>query len=293
MSGATRAICFAIAALFAGPALATDELELGFGVSALHIDDYPGAEQGRSALLPFPYVEMHTARIDLERDRVRGLLWSSGRFALHLGLSGALPVDSDRNHARHGMPDLDAVGEIGPQIAFRLGDAGHATQYRLELITRSAWRIGDGGIGEEGWWASPRFAFDVYRKSAAGRFSFEGHVGAVFGTEDYHAYYYEVDPAYATLDRPAYRASAGFGGYKASLGIGVRRGAWWWGGFVRYFDLSDAAFADSPLVKRPSSVNAGLGLAYVMTRPPRSAPVGAVSASLSSMRRADPVTNQD
>ena len=256
---ATLVVLFADAAL--GAALHT---EFGVGLSALRFDDYPGSDESHDVLLPFPYIVVHTERLDIERDKVRGRLFHSGDWSADLGFSGALPVDSDANDARAGMPDLAWVGEVGPELRYAATHAATGTKLGVELVSRAAFSIGDPALRYRGWWASPRLSVERAWTDARGcRIKLEGNLGFVYGSRGYNEYYYEVAPAYAAPGRPAYDARSGWGGLRFAFGVGVRRAHLWYGGFVRYRDVSDAEFADSPLVRAPTSLNLGLAVAYV------------------------------
>ncbi|HHO70113.1 MAG TPA: hypothetical protein ENN02_01365, partial [Halothiobacillus sp.] len=52
-----------------------------------------------------------------------------------------------------------------------------------------------------------------------------------------------------------------------------RFGQLWVGGFLRYDNLSGAAFADSPLVETRHSLMAGIGTAWVFGKSSRQVPV--------------------
>ncbi len=86
----------------------------------------------------------------------------------------------------------------------------------------------------------------------------------MYASEDYHDYYYEVQPAYATAARPAYDARAGYSGSRLTLTASRRYPRFWVGAFARYDSLSGAVFADSPLVKKQDSFMAGVGIAWIL-----------------------------
>ena len=88
-------------------------------------------------------------------------------------------------------------------------------------------------------------------------------VGPFFGDRRYYQYFYGVDPAFATTDRPAYTASGGYGGSQAVVALSKRFPQFWVGGFVKWDTLSGAAFADSPLVKTRQSATAGFAISWI------------------------------
>lgn len=262
--GALRAILLASLALGGAAAAAERRAEFGVGLSALRYDDYPGSDQSHELLLPFPYIVVKFEHLDIDRDKVRSRFFDHGDLTLDVGFGGALPVDSSENQARSGMPDLAWVGEVGPELRYSLAGTRADTKLDLELVTRAAFSIGDPALRYRGWYASPRVSGErVWPFGTGKQLKLEGNLGIVYGSSAYHAYYYEVAPAFATPGRPAYEAPSGWAGVRAAIGFSIRERHFWYGGFVRYIDVSDAAYADSPLVRQPSSTNFGLAMAYV------------------------------
>ena len=92
---------------------------------------------------------------------------------------------------------------------------------------------------------------------------FRFQLGVGRGISPYELGYYGVDAAYATPQRPAYRARGGYAGWRALTALSRRVGSVWMGAFVRYDSLRGAVFADSPLVRRDHEVTAGIGVSWV------------------------------
>jgi len=92
------------------------------------------------------------------------------------------------------------------------------------------------------------------------------NIGPLFGNRKYHAYYYEVDPVYATANRPAYRASGGYSGTVLVGSMSRHFGRLWVGGFIRYDNLSGTAFHDSPLLETDHSLMGGIAIAWVLKK---------------------------
>jgi outer membrane scaffolding protein for murein synthesis (MipA/OmpV family) len=94
-------------------------------------------------------------------------------------------------------------------------------------------------------------------------------LGPLFGNGKYHAYYYSVDPQYATATRPAYRASGGYSGTLLLASLSRRLERIWMGGFIRYDNLSGAQFEDSPLFETDHSLMAGFAIAWIFRQSSR------------------------
>src|ERR1043165_1683396 len=110
--------CVMALALCALPALAEPKpkWELGLGATALTMPDYRGSDERRGYLFPVPYFVYRGESVRVDRQGLRGIFFESDRVELDFSLSGTPPVDSSRNQARQGMPDLDPTLEIGPLV---------------------------------------------------------------------------------------------------------------------------------------------------------------------------------
>ncbi len=247
--------------------------ELGLGVAVLDWPLYRGAAERRSFLLPAPYLQYRGRFLQVERDRVRGLLWQQGPWELDLSVNGAVPVSSRDSEARQGMPDLDPTLEIGPSLNVRLhDDARRHGRLDLRLPVRAVHAVGFGRFEQVGWLAQPQLNLDLPALLPGWSLSLQGSL--LYGDRGYHAYFYDVAPAYATATRPAYAAPGGFAGRQLLLATSRRWGHWWFGGFLKWDDVGSAAFADSPLVQRTHAVAAGFMLARVLAQSERLVEVG-------------------
>lgn len=254
------------------PALAwADHLprwELGAGIAGLHLPDYRGSDQSRDYLVPYPYLVYRGERLNVSEEGIRGLLFESDRVALDLSLAASIPVNSEDNNARQGMPDLDPAFEIGPNMKVRFAEnARRHSHWELNLPLRAAYAT-DFSHGETiGWIFNPHLDYVRHFPMKAGRLRLVVSWGPIWASEEYHDYYYQVDSAYATALRPAYDAESGYSGNRWLITIGKRLNSRMvLGGFFRYDDLSGAAFEDSPLVKRKESLMAGLALTWIFAR---------------------------
>lgn len=242
--------------------------ELGLGVAGLRVPDYRGSDRSRNYLLPFPYIVYRGTWLKADRDGARALLFDSGRVKVDISLAASTPTrsrDNDASDARSGMPNLAASAEIGPNLNLAL--AGSAAQhYRLELRLplRAAFTVERSPRGIGGTF-SPNLNLDLGgRGGITGGWNVGLLTGPVFADRKYHQYYYGVDPAYATPTRPAYSAPGGYAGWRALAAASQRFGDTWVGAFLRYDGLHGAAFDNSPLVRRYSSVTVGIGASWVL-----------------------------
>ena len=265
-------ICVALAlAVYATPALSEEKplWEAGLGIGALRFPDYRGSDEASVYPVPLPYFVYRGDILQADRDGVRGRLFNREYAELSVSVSGTIPVQSENNAARSGMPDLKPTLELGPSIDLHVW---RSTDRRVKLdvilplrapltIERSPESVG--------WVFSPRINLDIEDIGGQDGWSFGVGAGPVFADRRYHDYFYSVAPRFATAARPAYDASAGYSGAHLLTAISKRYPKYWVGAYLRYDVLSGAVFEGSPLVRSKSSLAGGLGVAWMIGKSKR------------------------
>ncbi len=236
--------------------------DLGIGVTHYRIPDYNGSDNITAITAPFPYIVYTGKFLRIKNGSVQTALFSSERLFFAISGDGTLPIDSDNNSARNGMPDLDPVLEIGPSLEYYFSnpDRKHGRLF-LELPLRAAIATDFASTQHIGWMTNPRLKYH-FRK---GKWRFRLGTGPAYANDNFYQYYYGVAPAFETLMRPRYRASSGFGGMHYTFGFSWRKRHTYFGGYVRYIDLNNTAFANSPLLEKNHALLSGVSLAWVFT----------------------------
>jgi outer membrane scaffolding protein for murein synthesis (MipA/OmpV family) len=257
----------ALAAGEAVPAAGADILvprplwELGLGVAALRLPDYRGSDQSSTYVLPLPYVVYRGEWLRADRDGARVLLLKAERVKVDVGAAATAPARSDDNAARSGMPNLPATVEFGPNVnveLLRSADRRVRLDLRLPLGAPVTVQRSPHAIGLT---FSPTLSADF--KGVGDGWNVGVLGGPLFADRKYHQYFYGVDAAYATPQRPAYTARGGYAGWRALAAVSRRFRRTWVGAFARYDSLRGAAFAASPLVRRDHGVTVGIGVSWV------------------------------
>ncbi len=236
--------------------------ELGVGVAALSQAHYFGAADNRALMLPVPYFKYRGKVLRADREGIRARLFTSERLSLGITGSGSFGADSDDDEARRGMPDLDVLGEFGPNLRVDLVDSDNL-HLQLQLPIRAAFSFGD-KLGEyQGWTSNPRLVASMH----ADGWDYETSFGPIFSDQNYHAYMYDVAPEFSLPERPEYTASSGYTalrmGFNMSRYLGKNLHI---NGFLRYFNLQGAENADSPLFRREHNYWAGVTVSWVLQR---------------------------
>lgn len=238
--------------------------ELGFGLAPITFPNYRGSDEQSAYVLPLPYVIYRGDRFKVDRSGPRGVLFDSDRIDLDLSLSASVPVESNDNDARRGMPDLDPTAELGPVLKFHFTEKNAPLSLRFELPVRAVFAIDSSSIEHVGFLAAP--ALWIERRNIAGGWNVSVGAGPLFADAEYHDYYYSVPAQFATLERPAYGASGGYSGTSVLVGASRRFQRVWAGAFVRYDHLSGVDFDDSPLFKTDHAFMAGFGIAWIFAQ---------------------------
>jgi len=254
-------------ALPCAPALAREEplWEAGLGVAALHFPDYRGSDQSHTYGLPAPYFVYRGEILKADRHGLRGTLFNSDRIDLNLSVGASLPVDSRKNRAREGMPDLRPSIEAGPSLDVTLWrTAERRAKLDLRLPVRAAVTVESDPrfIGGQFF---PNLNLDVHDPLGFAGWNLGMLVGPVFTDARYNRYFYSVPTQYATAQRPAYDApGGGFAGTELIVALSKRFPRFWVGGFARFDTLRGAKFEDSPLVTSKRYAAAGIGISWIL-----------------------------
>jgi len=238
--------------------------EFGLGMTALSFPDYRGSDHQRAYVLPLPYFVYRGKIFQADRDGLRGVFFDNDFAELNLSVAASLPVDSDGNDARRGMPDIDPTFEIGPSLELHVWrSADRRIALDLRLPARLAVAVGN-EFRDAGLVFTPFVNLDVTDPFGGQGWNLGLLVGAIYGNRRQNAYFYDVAEAYATPERPAYSSDGGYGGTKFIAALSKRFDRYWVGSFVRYDTLVGAVFADSPLVNQRYAWAAGVGIAWIL-----------------------------
>lgn len=259
------AACSVVAALWA-PASHGEEKplwEFGMGVGAIEFPDYRGSDEMQVYPVPVPYFVYRGRFLKADRDGVRGELFDRRYAELSVSVNGTIPVNSEDNDARRGMPDLKPTFELGPSLELHLW---RSADERVKLDVVMPVRIPitiESSPQSLQWTVAPRMNIDFDNIKRTG-WNFGAGIGPVFAADRFNEYYYSVPARFATPTRPEYHADGGYSGMHVLAGLSKRYPNYWVGAFLRYDWLGGAEFEDSPLVRTKSSIAGGFGIAWMI-----------------------------
>jgi outer membrane protein len=236
--------------------------EFGLGAGAVSFADYRGADTTHVYVLPLPVFYYRGKFLKSDRRGIRGKLFSQDWIELNISANATTPVR--RNAARAGMPDLRSTVEIGPSLDLHLWkSADQRVRFDVRLPLRGVFTVQArphfiGAI------FAPHASIDIKDVAGFQGWYFGALAGPLFADHRYHDYFYTVAPQFATPERPAYQASAGYSGAEILVALSKRYPSFWMGAYVRHDTLTGATFESSPLVKRDSYWAAGAGVAWII-----------------------------
>lgn len=249
--------------------------EVGAGLAAIDFPVYRGASEHRLYLLPIPYVVYRGEMLQVNRERVRGLIFRRDSVELDVSVNGSVPVKSKDSIARQGMPDLDPSLEIGPSLNVHLRySEDRKTNLDMRMPLRYVIATDFSHFQHVGWLFQPQLNLDMRDMNYSGWNM--GLVGSlIFSDRRYHQYFYNVAPQFATATRPSYNAGGGYSGTQLALACNKSQDNLWMGGFMKWDNLKGAVFADSPLVKSRQHFTLGFAFAWVFDKSDRMVDVSA------------------
>lgn len=239
--------------------------ELGAGVAAIDFPLYRGSNERRSFFLPIPYFVYRGETVQVNRERVRGLIFQRDSVEMDISVNGSVPAKG--SIARQGMPDLDPTLEIGPSLNFHfLYSADKKNTFDLRMPLRGVIASDFKHVQPVGWLFQPQLDVDFRNIDNSGwNIGLVG--GLIFSDHRYHQYFYEVAPQYATATRPAYTTGGGYSGTQYIFAFNRRQqDGHWIGGFMKWDNLNGAVFADSPLVKSKSYFTIGIAATWTFNK---------------------------
>lgn len=182
---------------------------------------YPGSveTQGNFLPLPFPIYRGKFLRLGEDTEKpIRGRLFQSDWLRLDLDMDLNFGSKSQDIEARTGMPDLDPLVEIGPELELKFtNQPSNRGNLYMALQGRAAVSFDGFSPSWRGMSFSPELRYVRNFEQHGKRLKLR--LTPTFATSDYMKYYYQVDPLFADGQRPAYNASGGYLG--TTLGVSL------------------------------------------------------------------------
>ena len=233
--------------------------EAGVAAAAGRVADYPGSNRSRTRAIAVPLVIYRGPVLRVDNGGIRGRVVDSPDWQLELSATGAF--NARNNDARRGMPDLDYLFGVGPQLVYR-GWRDAIGALTVHLKARAIFSTDLHRVQSRGYTVDPELRWR-FRSVAGTPGSWTLSIEPTWASGALQRYFYEVDPTQATPTRPAYAARAGYLGTELGLTWSLRSSntvSWFVG--ARAMSLHGAANDESPLLLRKTNLNVGAGLVW-------------------------------
>lgn len=196
--------------------------EIRLAAFGQHAPAYPASSEPNLTLLPIPIPVYRGSFLNFGEnlDQVaRGEIAETRRLRLGIDLNFTFGEDSSEIEVRQGMPDLDFMLEIGPELEIKLDNrTPEQGEVFLAFQLRAGVSFNGADPSSQGVLLNPELE---YRRDQAfgGDNLLSLRWKPTWASEDFMDYYYEVDPLFATAQRPAYDATGGYLGSKFTAAL--------------------------------------------------------------------------
>ena len=248
--------------------------ELGLFNGMARLPHYRGSDEYKLYALPLPYLIYRGKIIQSDKYGIKGIFFKTKHLESSLSFYGNPPVGGD-NRARKGMPDLDALFEIGPAIKWFFKDRESPDSLYLLIALRGVSSVNfDSGIdlAYQGLHGGVNLIYSNRSLFAQNNLEFDLNVGIDFADYDFNSYFYDVSSNYVLPERGYYESDGGYAGFSVSASLQKKiTQSLSLGGYSRWDNIDGAVFDDSPLVKQKNNFVIGCALIWKIAESKRSA----------------------
>lgn len=191
--------------------------EIGIGGAFGGVSDYPASDRYHLRGLPIPYFVYRGELFRSDQDGARLRAKVRPDVELDISSNASFPVHSDSTGPRAGMPGLDYLFELGPNLKITFNRPAPGVKLLAELPLRAAFSTNWQHIDYRGLIFSPDLAIQDDALFGTGWRAY-ADIGPQFTSARLQDYFYEVDPQYAIPGRPAYQAHGGYLGSRLEVG---------------------------------------------------------------------------
>jgi len=244
--------------------------EFGIGAAYFSGFDYPASNDENERSIALPFFIYRSPLLRFGGGGIRAVAIERPRVKLDLSVGGSLNASSEGNSVREGMPNLDFLFELGPQLEVRLFDrtldSGSRWRGKFTSELRAVFSTDFSNLDARG--AVAEFGVGFSLSNIAGsRVSLFTGMDVKFASERLQDYFYEVDAEFVTTQRSEFDAQAGY--LETSIGAAIATSIT---PRVRVFmavsqGLFDgAANQDSPLFETTEQTGFALGVVWTIKK---------------------------
>ena len=196
--------------------------EFRFAAFGRYAPAYPASAVQNLTVLPLPYPVYRGSRLRFGEDLdafAEGRVVRRPRVRVDINFNVNFGEDSKDLPVRTGMPDLDLMLEVGPELEISLNNRPATEgEFLLAFQLRAAVSFNGGSANGRGFGFNPQLEYRLDQAFGT-RNDWSFRWKPTWVSEDYADYYYEVAPEFATPARSSYDASAGYVGSEFRVGL--------------------------------------------------------------------------
>jgi MipA family protein len=239
-----------------------EQLQFGVGMIHLNMHHYRGSDETIQYNFPFPYVFYQSEKIMADSAMINGKFFTSSYLTVQLSMNFSPAVESKQNTARLCMEKLNYMFGVGPLATFHLYDEKRLA-INFEMALRQETETDFNYTAFNGQSGALFLSFRL-RPEKLTDMSGELAIGQLYASQKLHAYYFDVTEDEVTANRSFYKGHAGNSGKTVLFFVRKQFEKILVMPYLRYDDLSEAVFRDSPLVKQSHYLMFGVGLFYML-----------------------------
>ncbi|MGA1826409.1 MAG: MipA/OmpV family protein [bacterium] len=239
------------------------ELKLFSAVAAF--PEYRGSDEYSVYGLPFPYFIYRGECFQSDEEGLKGVFLESKFHEIFISFSGNPPVTSDSS-VKRGMPNLDAILEMGPVFKWYFNSIDAHDPIYFEIDIRSASSLNfDSGLNTryQGQHGDVSVNWNINNPRQLEGLEIYLHAGLDFSDSLYNQYFYDVEEKYVLPDREYYKSDGGYAGFFLSVAMEkVLSPSFTIAAYLGWDNLTGAVFEDSPLVTDTNYIVAGCAVIW-------------------------------
>lgn len=248
--------------------------EAGLGAGYFRGTDYPGSNDPNIGRFALPFFIYRSKIFRFGDGGVGAVAVEEPRLKIDVSLGGSLNATPKVDSVRAGMPDLDLLFEFGPQIQYKLFQRdwanGSSSEATIDGNVRAVISTDFEDVEGQGFVYGAGISY-IQRNVIKDKVDIVLGADITFADRRYNDYLYSVPSEFATPQRDAYTANAGYVETAFVLGLGLQPHP-----DLRIFtgfsviSHAGAANEESPLFETDLTTRYAIGIVWTALRSKRS-----------------------
>ena len=240
--------------------------EVGVLAAGFYTPEYPTSDEQHFNPIVAPYFIYRGEVFRIEEGSAKAVVVENDSFELDLSFSGSFNARSNDSSLRQGMPDLDYLFEVGPQLIKPLMSWKFKNNSQGKLLfnakLRAVFSTDLSSVDHQGYVFQPEISYE-HANLLDNRLAYQIKLRPTWGSEKMNDYFYQVDSEYVTDNRAYYDAVQGYMGTSvlSSLNYQINEDIKLFA-FAKFDFHSGTKNSDSPLFGSDQTSSFGVGFSW-------------------------------